>query len=342
MDISKLSTRYQVVKAEKEDAEMIYQLCHGNPLYYQYCPPMTTVEDILDDLDACPPNVSKDNKYYIMFKEGQQLVAVMDLILGYPRKEIAFIGFFMMNADMQKQGIGSFIVDECCQYLGQLSYKYVRLAWIKDNPQSEHFWIKNHFVVMKQTTGLTVQEKLMLAQRATGKENVMEFIELAGSRYSCRKFTDQKVSKEEIDLILRAGQLAPTAVNFQPQKIYVISKDEDLARLQNCKTNCFSEQLAMLICYNKDVCWKRSYDGKSSGDIDAAIVTTHMMLQAKNLGIGSTWVMNFMPEMIREEFNLPEEIVPVALLVMGYPAEDGVPSPRHASRKPLEETVEYL
>lgn len=67
-----------------------------------------------------------------------------------------------------------------------------------------------------------------------------------------------------------------------------------------------------------------------------------MMLAAWELGIGSTWVMHFIPEAVRVEFSLPEGWEPVALLLMGYPAQDAAPSPLHSRKKPLEETVTYL
>jgi nitroreductase len=169
----------------------------------------------------------------------------------------------------------------------------------------------------------------------------MEFLKLAEERFSVRSFSDKPIEKEKLDAILRAGQVAPTACNLQPQKILVIQSEEALALYRKCTVCHFNAPLAILTCYDKNLCWKREYDGKSSGDIDAAIVTTHMMLEAANLGIGSTWVMHFIPEAIRNEFQLPENYEPVSLLAMGYPAEDAKPYPGHSSIKPLDETVSY-
>ena len=68
------------------------------------------------------------------------------------------------------------------------------------------------------------------------------------------------------------------------------------------------------VCYNKNECWTRRYDNENCGAIDASIVTTHMMLQAWELGVGSTWVMHFNPFKMREAFEIPENVEPVALL----------------------------
>lgn len=174
------------------------------------------------------------------------------------------------------------------------------------------------------------------------EEGEIGFMELVRKRYFVRKFSDNPIEQEKLDLILTAGQLAPTAHNSQPQRVYVLQSEEALEKLQKCKMSHFGETLAILVCADTNVCWKRDYDGKPSGDIDAAIVTTYMMLAAQELGIGSTWIMHFIPEAVKEEFGLPDNEEPVSLLVMGYPAADSKPSPLHSKRKDLTEIVRIL
>ncbi len=169
----------------------------------------------------------------------------------------------------------------------------------------------------------------------------MDFLQLAEKRFSVRSFADKPVEQEKIDAILRAGQVAPTACNLQPQKILVIQSNEALEKYRKCTSCHFDAPLAILTCYDKNLCWQRKYDGKTSGEIDASIVTTHMMLEAANLDIGSTWIMHFRPEAVREEFALPENYEPVSLLALGYPSEDAKPYPGHAEIKQLSDTVSY-
>lgn len=169
----------------------------------------------------------------------------------------------------------------------------------------------------------------------------MEYSELIKKRYSVRKFTDEPVKKEAIDRILDAAHLAPTGCNFQPQRILVINTPEAIEKLRGCTRAHFGANTAMLVCYNKDECWTRKYDNEVSGMVDASIVATHMMLAAENEGVGSTWVMHFNPFAMREAFNIPENIIPVALLVLGYPAPDAEPHPYHSQFRPQEETVRY-
>ena len=66
-----------------------------------------------------------------------------------------------------------------------------------------------------------------------------------------------------------------------------------------------------------------------------------MMLMAHSIGVGSTWVMHFDPFAMRETFNIPENFEPVALLVMGYPADDAAPINLHSEFRPLDEIVSY-
>ena len=170
----------------------------------------------------------------------------------------------------------------------------------------------------------------------------MEFLQLAADRYSVRRFKTDPVPRELIDKILKAGQLAPTACNNQPQKILVVSSAEGLEKLKRCTECHFNAPLAMIVCNDGSRSWTRPFDGKSSGDVDGSIVTTHMMLEAAELGLGSTWVMFFIPEAVKAEFALPDGIEPVAILPMGYPADDATPSPMHEKTRPMAELVQFV
>lgn len=168
-----------------------------------------------------------------------------------------------------------------------------------------------------------------------------ELLDLLRARYSVRKFKDEHISGEHLEKILEAGRVAPTACNNQPQKVLVLRSEEAMEKLKKCTSCHFGAKDALLVCVDKNLCWNRKYDGKSSGDVDASIVTTQMMLEAASLGVGTTWVMWFDPEAMRREFNIPEHLEPIALLPMGYPADDARPAPLHTQFRPAEETVVY-
>ncbi|MCM1165237.1 MAG: nitroreductase family protein [Lachnospiraceae bacterium] len=167
----------------------------------------------------------------------------------------------------------------------------------------------------------------------------MDFLELAAARYSVRKFTREPIDRGDMDKLIKAALLAPTACNRQPQRILVIDGDEGVQKLGKCTECHFDAPSAILVCYDKTECWVRGYDGKTSGEVDASIVAAHIMLEAADLGLGTTWVMHFIPEAVRCEFNIPDNIEPTALLVIGRPAEDAEPSPLHFKSKTADELV---
>lgn len=167
----------------------------------------------------------------------------------------------------------------------------------------------------------------------------MDFLELAKARYSVRQFSQQRVEAEKLDRILEAGRLSPTAANAQPQRILVLDSEISLNKLKACSVYLFNAPLVLLICYDNTVSWKRPYDNNDSGYVDASIVTTHIMLETANLGLGSTWVGHFDPAAIQEAFALPPNIIPVALLPIGYPAETSSPNPNHNKRYDKNKTV---
>lgn len=169
----------------------------------------------------------------------------------------------------------------------------------------------------------------------------MEFEKLIKERYSVRKFKEEHLPENALDKILEAGHLAPTGCNYQPQRILVLNTDESMKKLKECTRCHFDAPTAMLVCCNINESWTRPYDSAKSAPVDAAIVTTHLMLAAKNEGIGSCWVMHFNPEAMKNSFNIPENYIPVALLVMGYPAEDAKPLPLHETYRPIEDVVFY-
>lgn len=169
----------------------------------------------------------------------------------------------------------------------------------------------------------------------------MEFNKLIAERYSVRSFKNEHLEKDVIDKILEAGHKAPTGCNYQPQRILVINSDDTIEKLKKCTKCHFDAPTAMLVCYNRDESWQRVYDGELSAPVDAAIVATHLMLSAQDNGVGCCWVMHFDPSKMREEFNIPENINPAALLVMGYPSPESKPLDLHYESRPMEDVVFY-
>ena len=169
----------------------------------------------------------------------------------------------------------------------------------------------------------------------------MKFLDIAKTRYSVRSYKNKRVEKEKLDKILESAHVAPTAANLQPVRLLVVQEKEGLDKIGKA-ANIYHAPLAIIVCCDHSVAWKRPFDNKQTTDIDASIVTDHMMLEATELGLGTVWVCYFKPEIIKKEFKLPDTLEPVNILVIGYSDEEPLPLDRHSeSRIPLSQLVSY-
>ena len=168
----------------------------------------------------------------------------------------------------------------------------------------------------------------------------MTFLELAKSRYSVRSFQNTPIEEEKLNQILEAGRIAPTACNNQPQKIYVAKSKESREKLASVCPCTFDAPVILVVCYDHTRNWKsKLMPGYESGETDAAIVCTHMMLQAADLGIGSCWVGYFNAQAVSDVLGLPEHVTVSALLPIGYAAENAKPAPLHTQYRSFADTI---
>ena len=169
----------------------------------------------------------------------------------------------------------------------------------------------------------------------------MDFITIAKKRCSIRSYTDKKVEPEKLEKILEAAYVAPTAANLQPVHLIAVQSEDGLAKIGKA-ANIYGAPLAIIVCADHNKAWVRPFDQKQTGDIDASILTDHMMLQATELGLGSVWVCYFKPDVLRREFDLPANLEPVNILVIGYAGENFSGPERHSqTRIPMSKLVSY-
>ena len=165
----------------------------------------------------------------------------------------------------------------------------------------------------------------------------MEYFDVINKRYSCREFLDKKITKEELNKVLESAVIAPTAVNYQPQKIIVIEDEKILNELSFATKYTFKAKT--IICVSHDVreSWHRYKDQRDFGTFDSAICVTHMALAATDLGLGTCIVCSMDEAKVKEILKLDENYIVDALLPIGYPKNEG----KHAKRKNIDEIVEY-
>lgn len=167
------------------------------------------------------------------------------------------------------------------------------------------------------------------------------FLDLAKSRYSVRKYENKAVEAEKLTAILEAGRVAPTAANQQPCVFLVLKDEKSMAKLSKaCSPH--GAPLGIVVCADKNTAWVRPFDKLSMVEIDSTIAADHMMMCAQDLGLSSCWITYFDPAIIRKEFNIPENLVPVNILAIGYGADKPQSPDRHRkTRKPLDAIVKY-
>jgi len=167
------------------------------------------------------------------------------------------------------------------------------------------------------------------------------YLDLAKSRYSVRKYENKAVETEKLTAILETGRVAPTAGNQQPCVFLVLNDEEALAKLGNACTP-HGAPLAIVVCADKNTAWVRPFDKASMVEVDATIAADHMMMCAQDMGLSSCWITYFDPAAVRTQFNIPENLVPVNILAIGYSADKPQSPNRHAqTRKPLDAIVKY-
>lgn len=168
----------------------------------------------------------------------------------------------------------------------------------------------------------------------------MNFLELSMQRCSARSYEQKFVEEAKVQQLLNAAWVAPTAANRQPQKVLVLNNSQALEKVSK-SANCHGAPLVMVVLADKEIAWVRPFDKKSMVDVDATIVADHIIMQAEDLGLSSCWITFFNPNILKEEFAIPDNLEPVTIISLGY-SNIEKDSERHIrTRKPLASMIFY-
>ena len=170
----------------------------------------------------------------------------------------------------------------------------------------------------------------------------MTILEIAKKRSSVRSYKSTSIEKEKLNKILEAAHVAPTAANLQPVRLLVAQSKEALTKIGKA-ANLYDAPAAIIVCADKSRAWQRPFDGMITTDIDASILTDHMMLEATAQGLGSVWICYFQPDILKKELALPDNLEPINILALDYSAEPDADENRHSTQRiPTEKLVTYL
>ncbi len=168
----------------------------------------------------------------------------------------------------------------------------------------------------------------------------MEFDKVIQTREAVRKFDGKKPSEEQLMAILEAGRLAPTAMNAQPQRVFVIESKEGLEKMDRVHSGRYGASMALLVCVDTSI--EVCFNGESHPEVDGSIVATHMMLKACDVGVDTVWLGIFNGSEVKKEFGLDKNLLPVCFIDLGFRAGDYGGNPMHHKRFPLENMIKRV
>lgn len=152
----------------------------------------------------------------------------------------------------------------------------------------------------------------------------MNVIEAILTRRSIRKFTGEPVSEQDLETVLRAGCQAPSAHNFQPWEFIIIkdkNKFEKIAELHKYAKMLPQAEVCIIVCGDSN---KQPKTGFLVEDCSASI--QNILLAAHGIGLGAVWCGLYPVEeytsAIKELCLLPDNIIPVGMIVLGHKGED--------------------
>jgi nitroreductase len=150
-------------------------------------------------------------------------------------------------------------------------------------------------------------------------------LETIFQRRSIRKFTDQPVEAEKIDLLLKAAMSAPSAMNCKPWEFIVVTDPEKLSQFR--KRLIFGNRnapAAIVVCGNPSL--SANPAARLFWVQDCSLAGENILLAAVSLGLGTVWigvhpVAEFV-RVVRDVAGIPKHTTPLGLLYIGYPAEE--------------------
>jgi len=154
------------------------------------------------------------------------------------------------------------------------------------------------------------------------------------ARRSIRSFTAQTLEKDQVERILEAGRLAPSAKNRQEWRFIVIQKKEIRQKMMEA---AFSQEYvgqapAVIAVCTTNIDY-RMPNGQAAYPVDLTFAASHMVLQAVHEGLGTCCITTFDEQEVRELLTIPFSMRVVLLILVGYADESPEPTPRKSIRQ---------
>jgi len=168
-------------------------------------------------------------------------------------------------------------------------------------------------------------------------QTAKETLKVIHNRKSVRHFKAGEVSSENIEILLKAGMAAPSAVNSQPWEFIVLKNrkvlDEIADKLPYSKM-LFQATAAIVVCAVKK---QAHHQLEEFAIIDASLVSENILLAAESLGLGAIWTAAYPYEdrqnIVRKALNIPDDIIPLNVIPIGFPTGEDIPKEKFNENK---------
>ncbi len=160
----------------------------------------------------------------------------------------------------------------------------------------------------------------------------MEFFDTVRNRHSVRDFLDKPVEKEKVRKILEVANSAPSAQNLQRYEIFLLDERYKIADLEEVVAQDFVSKAPVVLVFCSHM--KTAPDTKNKNKPvrtpveDATIAAAYAQLAATAQGLGSVWVATFDADKLLKLLDASGDLLPIAVIPIGYPAEIPEPKPR--------------
>ena len=164
----------------------------------------------------------------------------------------------------------------------------------------------------------------------------MDVLEAIFARRSIRRYTAQAVEPEKLASLLQAAMAAPNACNSQPWEFIVVTEPDILARLQGkLYAGHYNAPAAIVVCGNQSIANNSAARFYWVQDCSAA--TENILIAATGLGLATVWIGVYpLPSVVQpvsEVLNIPEQVIPLCVVYVGYPAEEKPPRTQYDTHR---------
>lgn len=168
----------------------------------------------------------------------------------------------------------------------------------------------------------------------------MDFFDAVSTRHSIRRFEDRAVEQEKLDKVFKVIDSAPSAGDLQGYEVVVVRNGDARRKLSEAaygQDSLVEAHIVLVFC--ADHLLSGSKYGQRGADLysiqDATIAAAYAQLASTSLGLSSVWVGAFDPAKVAAAIEAPNDITPVAMIPIGYAAEE----PKASARRPISDII---